>query len=80
MLTIYTKPNCPHCVEAKHYLSMHHIGYQEIDIANDGAALRFLLEQGHRTVPQLYADDHLLEGGNVGLRQLPLTELEQLSA
>lgn len=71
MITIYTKPNCPYCVMAKKHLLDNAIEFAEVDVANDPAALVFLREQGHRTVPQLYQNGSLLvEGGCDGLRKL----------
>lgn len=80
MITIYTKPGCSHCVAAKSYLMQNHINYHEVDIMQDVEALTFLREQGHRTVPQVYVGQRLLEGGDMGLRQLSPDRLRQLSA
>lgn len=70
-ITIYSKPNCPHCTAAKHYLTENDIKFFEVNVAEDAEALRFLKERGHRTVPQLYVGKKLLvEGGNGGLQAL----------
>jgi glutaredoxin 3 len=68
MITIYSRANCPFCVQAKNLLKLKGIEYTEVKIDEDAAAKDFVLEQGHRTVPQIYQDGILLvEGGYQGL-------------
>lgn len=68
MLTVYSKNNCPFCVQAKNLLKSKNIQFEEIRIDEDSEAKEFILEQGHRTVPQIYKDGKLLvEGGFQGL-------------
>src|ERR1700748_2511863 len=68
MLTLYTLPHCGHCLAAKQWLDGHGFSYHTIDAMDDPAALAFLRAEGHRTVPQIYIDGTLLEGGAAGLR------------
>lgn len=76
MITVYSKPNCPHCVQAKTYLAGSGIPFDEVDVSADDEALAFLRERGHRSVPQLYVGEILLvEGGNAGLRELSPAEI-----
>jgi glutaredoxin len=78
MITIYSKPNCPHCVASKQYLARLDIAYEEINVSENAEALAFIRSEGHRTVPQLYVNGKLLvEGGNSGLQKLPLMELRE---
>ena len=68
MITVYSRANCPFCVQAKNLLKLKGIEYTEVKIDEDAAAKDFVLEQGHRTVPQIYQDGILLvEGGYQGL-------------
>jgi glutaredoxin len=68
MITVYSKNNCPFCVQAKNLLQLKGIDFQEIKIDEDQQARDFVLAQGHRTVPQIYKDGALLvEGGYQGL-------------
>lgn len=77
-ITVYTKPNCPHCVEAKDYLSIHGLDYQEIDVTQDAGALGFLRSRGHRTVPQFYLGRTLIvEGGNQVLQTMDQEQLQR---
>lgn len=68
MITVYSKQNCPYCVQAKKLLESKGIDYEEIRIDEDEGAKQFVLSQGHRSVPQIYKDGSLLvEGGFQGL-------------
>lgn len=81
MITVYSKPNCPHCVAAKNYLSKHEIEFHVKDVSVDEDALKFLKGRGHKSVPQLYVGDKLLvEGGNAGLQKLSADEIRSRSA
>lgn len=79
MLTLYTKNLCPYCDGAKHYLTQNNIAFEEINLAEDVEALRFIKEEkGHRTVPQIYYKGQLfVEGGYDGLRKLLPYEIEK---
>lgn len=77
-LTVYSKNNCAYCVQAKNYLQLHAVPYQEINIDDDAAAAEFLLQQGHRTVPQIYLEGQLfVPGGWQGLSKIQRDELQQ---
>jgi len=79
MIKVFSKPNCPFCVRAKEYLNEIEIQYEEIDITKDAMAHSFLVSEGHRTVPQIYKDSHLLlEGGYQGLVQHSKEQINQL--
>lgn len=68
MITVYSKNNCPFCVQAKNLLKLKGLEFQEVKIDEDAAAKDFVLAEGHRTVPQIYKDGKLLvEGGYQGL-------------
>lgn len=68
MITVYSKNNCPFCVQAKNLLKLKGVEFQEVKIDEDASAKDFVLAEGHRTVPQIYKDGKLLvEGGYQGL-------------
>lgn len=70
MITLYSKPDCPHCDQAKKYLETHNIDFETINVMENVDALMFLKGQGHKTVPQLYVGDTLLiNGGNAPLQK-----------
>jgi glutaredoxin len=70
MITVYSKNNCPYCVQAKNLLQLKGIEFNEIKIDEDSEAREFVLGEGHRTVPQIYQGDKLLvEGGFQGLQK-----------
>lgn len=78
MLTVYSKNNCPFCVQAKNLLKAKNIEFKEIKIDEDSEAKEFILEQGHRTVPQIYFNDKLfVEGGFQGLSKLTEDQIKE---
>ena len=78
MLTVYSKANCPYCVQAKNLLTKRNIAFEEIKIDEDPAAKEFILIEGHRTVPQIYKDGKLfVEGGFQGLSKLTEEQIKE---
>ena len=79
MVTVYSKNNCPFCVQAKNLLKLKGIDFQEVKIDEDTTAKEFILSEGHRTVPQIYKDGQVLvEGGYQGLARQPAEFFETL--
>lgn len=71
MLKVYSKNNCPFCVQTKNFLTQKNIPFEEIKIDENSEAREFVLSRGHRTVPQIYHGDELfVEGGYTGLVKL----------
>jgi glutaredoxin len=63
---------------AKKYLTEHNIEYKEVLVDKDQEAYAWLVEHGHRSVPQLYIDNQLLvENGYQGLVALSLQKLKE---
>ena len=77
MVTIYSKESCAFCVRSKQYLESNNIQYTEVNIENNLEAREWIIEQGHRTVPQIYVDNQLIEGGYNGLVDSPLSLLQE---
>ena len=68
MISLYSKPNCPYCDQAKAWLEKNEISYTVLDISQDPEAREFLVNSGHKSVPQIYLGSQLLvEGGFTGL-------------
>lgn len=82
MITLYSKPNCPYCDQAKAWLTKNEIDYTVLDISKDAEAREFLINSGHKTVPQIYVGNQLLvEGGFTGLSKRDPQQLkEELNA
>lgn len=78
MITLYSKPMCPYCDMAKHYLTKNEIEYEEIRVDTNPEAREFLLSEGHRTMPQVYHNGKLLVagGGQALVRMDPNTVKE----
>ena len=47
---------------AKRYLEKHGFEYEEIRVDTNPEARQFLIDEGHRTMPQIYKDDQLVGG------------------
>jgi|ETNmetMinimDraft_5_1059913.scaffolds.fasta_scaffold154900_2 glutaredoxin-like protein NrdH len=75
MITVYSKNTCAHCVNTKQYLEEHNIEYKEVNLDTNEEAKRWIIKQGFRTVPQIYKDNMLIEGGFQGLIKQPLDQL-----
>jgi glutaredoxin len=67
MLTIYSKNNCPYCVRAKTLLENKGVSYTEVNIEYDQDARQMLVDQGLRSVPQIFHGYELIPGGFDGL-------------
>ena len=70
-ITVYTNDFCPYCVQANRQLDRMNFEYEEINIEADAKTRNWLIEQGHRTMQQIYHNGKLLvEGGAQGLAKL----------
>lgn len=68
MIKVFCKAGCPQCDQAKALLKKHGYSFEEVRIDLDDDARNFLINEGHRSVPQIYVEDKLLvEGGLQGL-------------
>ena len=70
-LIVYSQPNCVFCDRAKALIESKGHTYVSVDITKDADARSFLIEQGLRSVPQIYNDARLIEGGYTGLLAQP---------
>jgi glutaredoxin len=69
-IVVYSKNNCPYCVQAKSLLELKGIKFEEVKIDEIPKAREFVVSEGHRTVPQIYKDGKLLvDGGFQGLKK-----------
>ena len=71
MLTVYSKNNCPFCVRAKQLLESKDVPYTEVNIEYDQDARQMLVDQGLRSVPQIFYGYELIPGGFDGLNKQP---------
>ena len=65
---IITDKWCDYCVKAKKLLKQHSIQYNEINLWEDDGK-RLMERDDLRTVPQIYINDELNEGGYTGLKK-----------
>jgi glutaredoxin len=66
-LTVYTKDNCPFCDMAKALLESRDVEYTTINVGVLTEARDYLVEQGLRSVPQIFNGTTLIQGGYQGL-------------
>ena len=63
-------------MQAKKQLDTMGFEYEEVNIETDGDTRRWLVEQGHRTMPQIYHNGKVLvEGGAQELAKLSKDEI-----
>ena len=65
--TIYTKDDCPFCDQAKALLESRGIEYTTVNVGVLTEARDYLVEQGLRSVPQVFNGTTLIPGGYQGL-------------
>ena len=70
-IKVYTIKNCPYCERAKILLTSKNVHYAVIDVTNNEAERRLLIEKsnGMKTVPQIFINAHHIGGFDV-LNQL----------
>ena len=79
MLTVYSKTNCPACVNAKVLLEKYQIPFEEVNVDKDQAAKEFIISEGHRQAPQIYkGKDVFIQGGYLGLMKMSEEEVKKL--
>lgn len=71
MITVYSKNNCPFCDRAMALLESKGIEFKTIKMEDDPSARDYLMDQGLRSVPQIFKDGVLLPGGYQGLAGKP---------
>ena len=67
MITVYSKNNCPFCDRAKALLESKDVPFKIIKMEENSGAREFLMEQGLRSVPQIFKNGVLIPGGFQGL-------------
>jgi len=67
MIIVYSKNNCPFCDRAKALLESKEIQFKTVMMEDTPGAREFLMDQGLRSVPQIFKDGVLLPGGYQGL-------------
>lgn len=70
-LIVYTKDDCPYCDMAKALLESRGIEYTTVNVAVRTEARDYLVEQGLRSVPQIFNGTTLIQGGYQGLAAKP---------
>lgn len=63
-IKIYSTNSCPYCVRAKQLLERKGIAFTEVNLSVEAPEVRLeLMEKtNHRTVPQIFINDHFIGG------------------
>jgi len=61
-IQVYTKNMCGYCTQAKNYLTNKGIEFETINIEEKPEAREFVINEGHRTMPQIYIDGKSIGG------------------
>lgn len=77
MIVLFSKPNCSYCDRAKQILNGWGITYDTVDITANPERRDFLINEGHKSVPQIYSDGKLFPGGTAALNQLTKEEFQE---
>lgn len=81
MLTVYSKNHCLHCDSAKDHLRRCGIEFQNINIEHDHEARAFIVDQGLRTVPQIFLGQQvLIPGGWSALSRMTADDIRAAMA
>lgn len=73
-IQVYTKNMCGYCTQAKNYLTNKGIEFETINIEENPEAREFVINEGHKTMPQVYIDGNSI-GGYQQLVELNLSLL-----
>jgi len=63
VITVYSKALCGYCDMAKQWLTRNGFEYEEIRVDMNPEARQFIINEGHRTMPQIYHNGKLLVAG-----------------
>jgi|TARA_B110000858_G_scaffold47819_1_gene55136 GrxC family glutaredoxin len=59
---VYTKNACGYCNMAKNLLKSKNITFEEVNIDDQPEAREFVINEGHRTMPQIYINEKNVGG------------------
>ena len=61
-ITIYSRPTCPFCIQAKNLLQAKNLSYQDIDIEQNPEKKEEMIKktEGKSSVPQIFVDGKLI--------------------
>lgn len=63
-VVVYSTNTCPHCVDAKQFLSSKNVPFTEKNVSVDAEARKELMARGHAGVPVIVIDGEEIVGFN----------------
>lgn len=77
-ITIYGKNDCRDCEAAKLFFEMNDIPFVYENISENVEARTFLINKGHKAVPQFYFEGKLIiDGGWKSIQYIDVKELKE---
>lgn len=72
MYVVYTKNDCPNCVQAKNILKAKNKEFREVSIEGDEEMKARLASFGFRSMPQIFDEDkqEFIPNGHLGLMKM----------
>ena len=55
-VVVFSGKDCSSCKTLKEMLDSKGVSYKEYDVWNNSEALRYMMSQGYRSIPQLFKD------------------------
>jgi len=74
-IKVYTKNACGYCNMAKNLLKSKNITFEEVNIEDHPEAREFVINEGHRTMPQIYINEKSI-GGFDQLKNYDLSNIQ----
>ena len=72
---VFTKYACGYCYMAKNLLKSKNITFEEVNIEDHPEAREFVINEGHRTMPQIYINEKNV-GGFDQLKKYDLSNIQ----
>lgn len=63
-VTVYSKPNCPHCNIVKAQFKKHNVPFTEVDITKNPDALERIKARGFTQAPIVFSEDDSFSGAD----------------
>jgi glutaredoxin len=77
-ITIYGKNDCRDCEAAKLFFETNEIPFEYKNISENTDDRTFLINQGHKAVPQFYFEgDLVIDGGWKAMQHIDVKELKE---
>jgi glutaredoxin 3 len=72
MYVVYTKNDCPNCIQAKNILKVKNKEFREVSVEGNEEMKDMLASLGFRSMPQIFDEDkqEFIQNGHLGLMKM----------